>query len=269
MVKRAGYRLAPAATATISAIRSRRLSQRLVRDWGLIAIDDRLVERFGMTVQTGPFAGTVLPQEARAEHLAPYLLGTYECELHSWFEELRAIPFVCVIDVGAKFGYYALGLARWFPEAESIAYDTDPWARRALRSGERANGISRFTVRGYPRPSELAGLLGRPTLIVSDCEGFELELFGGVEPWLFSGTSMIIEVHPDEGRGVETFLKERFSGSHRVDVRAPSDREPSLELVALLGEANARRAVTEARGAQRWMFLRPAEGRGERGVPPR
>lgn len=266
VVKRAGNRIAPAATAMISAVRSRRLSQRLVRDWGLTAIDDRLVERFGLTVQAGPFAGTLLPREARAEHLAPCLLGTYERELHPWFGQLATIPFVRVIVVGAKFGYYALGLARRFPEAVSIACDTDPWARRALRAGARANGLSRIHIRGYLRPSELPALLGHPTLIVSDCEGFELELFGGVDPSTFADTSMVIEVHPDERPGVETLLQERFSGSHRVEVRAPSGREPSHEVIELLGEANARRAVTEARGAQRWMLLTPVEERGERGA---
>lgn len=256
-LKRSASRLLPALATTLFSMRSRRLSHRLVRSWGLTALDDRIVARFGLVVAGGPFAGLRLPAAARAEHLGPYLAGTYESELHPWLARLRGLEVRTVLDVGAKFGYYALGLARWFPAARSVAFDTDPWARRALRAGARLNGLANLEVRGFLPPRRLPGFLSGPTLLVSDCEGFEARLLGEASPRELASTWMLVELHEAAAPGVERLLVERFAASHEAEIARRLEREAPPALVELLGAEDARRAVTEARGEQGWLFLRP------------
>jgi len=56
----------------------------------------------------------------------PKLLGCYEAELHPVFAKWQAVPFRQVVNVGAAEGYYAVGCARLWPEAQVIAFETNP-----------------------------------------------------------------------------------------------------------------------------------------------
>ena len=100
------------AYTTISAIRARRHSQALQADWGIPALNAQLTSRLGWNVRSGPFAGLRLPASAAPEHLSPYLLGTYEREIHGVWAALRPGSVPLVVNIGAKFGFYAVGLGR-------------------------------------------------------------------------------------------------------------------------------------------------------------
>ena len=256
-LKRLLLRLFPATTTALLSIRTRRLSHRLVRSWGLREIDDTIIEHFGLRVSSGPFEGLKLPEAARAEHLGPFLLGTYESELHPWLDRIRSVDFSQIIDVGAKFGYYALGLAKWFPAAECLAYDTDPWAQRAMREAVRQNAVRNLRVAGYLRPRQLEALIRPPTLIFSDCEGFEMELFLSTPAGAFERCWLVIELHEAAAPGIGSALLERFASSHRAATVSRTDRKPGDQLVELLGAERAARAVVEARSDQSWMLLEP------------
>jgi hypothetical protein len=256
-LKKSALRVWPSATTTLVSIRSRRLSHRLVEGWGLHRVDDRLIERQGLVVAAGPFAGLRLPEATRAEHLGPFLLGTYESELHGWLDELRGAIVAQVIDVGAKFGYYAVGLARWWPEARSIAFDTDPWARRVLRQTASLNGVRNFEVRGSLKAGALAGLVRPPALIVSDCEGFEAELFTATRAEALRDCWLLVELHPEAAPGVEDLLGSHLASTHAIEVREREERAPPALLSGVLTGEEARLAVHEFRGEQRWMFCRP------------
>ena len=260
-------RLVPGPATTVLSIRSRRLSHRLVRRWGLTGIDERIVDRLGLVVADGPFAGLRFPGAARREHLGPYLAGTYELELHPWLAELRAQDFVRIIDVGAKLGYYALGLARWFPRATVLAFDTDPWARRVTRAGARLNGLANVAVSGRLRPEDLEDLVRGVTLLISDCEGCEARLLGSALPASVADTWMIVETHEAQAPGVERLIGTRFSVTHDIAIRGRDARTAPPRLASFLGSDEALRAVTEARGEQRWMFLRPRARRSSGGEP--
>ena len=131
MVKRVLTAVAPESATAVFSARARAHSQRLIRDWGLLDLNRKLVERFGSTVQSGPFQGMILSPMTHREHLGPYLLGTYEAELHPWLEAAATGQFAQILDVGAKFGFYAVGLSRRIPDVPVIAFDTDWWARGA------------------------------------------------------------------------------------------------------------------------------------------
>src|SRR5688500_9445100 len=115
----------------LTARRGRRHSHRLNAEWGIVALSETLLERLEGSVQAGPFRGLVLPKAAAPEHLAPYLLGTYERELHDFWNALQPGSIPLIVNVGAKFGYYAVGLSVSL-RAPVIAYDPDPWAQRVL-----------------------------------------------------------------------------------------------------------------------------------------
>ena len=93
VIKRSLFAVAPqTATALISA-RARAHSHRLLKEWGIFEIDQRLIEELGCHVLSGPFRGLQLTRMAWEEHIGPHLLGTYEMELHPWWEQVFAKPF--------------------------------------------------------------------------------------------------------------------------------------------------------------------------------
>lgn len=260
LAREVARRFFPELVTTLRSIRARRHSHRLVARQGFGEIDRRIADRTGLEVAGGPFAGLRLPVEALREHLGPYLLGTYESELHSWLEELRGRELRQVVDVGAKFGYYAIGLARWFPWAEVLAFDTDPWARRVLRRTALENRTGNVVVRSYLRADELAREVRAPSLVLSDCEGFEDELFRQIEPTSLRNSWLLIELHEALAPGVGERLRSRFSATHAIEVRARAPREVEPAWLDLLGAEGSRRAIDELRGDQQWMFCRPAAG---------
>lgn len=251
----------PSLVTTLRSIRARRHSHQLVAREGYGAIDRRIADCTGLEVSGGPFTGLRLPSEALREHLGPFLLGTYESEIHSWLEELRERELRQILDIGAKFGYYAVGLARWFPRAEVLAFDTDPWARKQVRRAALENGTDRVSVRGYLRPAALQGLIRPPALVVSDCEGFEDELFRETDPEAIRECWLLIELHESLAPGVGERLRRRFAETHEIAVRNRSVREVRPEWIQLLGAEGSRRAIDELRGEQQWMFCRPAARR--------
>ena len=133
LVKRLFYRCAPELATEFFSARSRAHSHRLLKQWGCLEVNRALYEHLGDVVQEGPFQGLRLTTLTRSEQWGPYLLGTYESELDSAWEAVFTGSYRQIIDIGAKFGYYAVGLAKRFPSTDVIAVDTDPWARRAVR----------------------------------------------------------------------------------------------------------------------------------------
>jgi hypothetical protein len=258
-MKRSLFAVAPrTATALISA-RARAHSQQLVKEWGLFEINQRLVKELGSRVLSGPFRGLQLTPMAREEHIGPYLLGTYEIELHPWWEHLFEGSFDMIIDVGAKFGYYAVGLALQFPNAVTIAFDTDWWARDALREMATANRVRNLSIKGYCSPTWLKENLRRKTFIISDCEGYEGELLCTLEIAAMASATLLIELHEDLAPGVTSRIESQFAETHVASkVRSRSIAVlPNEVRICSLSEEEVQRASNEIRPQQEWLFLTP------------
>ena len=131
LVKQCFHAISPRAAVALESARSRARSHRVIAGWGCGAVNEKLISRFGDRVVAGPFGGMVLTPMTKLEQLGPYLLGLYEGELNPVWERVFQSKYTQIIDVGAKFGYYAVGLARRYPESRVVAFDTDPWARRS------------------------------------------------------------------------------------------------------------------------------------------
>src|SRR5437588_1275541 len=214
VIKQWAFTWLPRPATAISASRGRRRSHRFVRQWGLHDLNKRLLAERGNRVIGGPFAGLVLTDLSHCEHIGPYLLGTYEMELHAIWAGVLKRPFGQIVDVGASFGYYAVGLARRFPAVPVIAFDTDWWARRAVRQMAAANRTPNVSVKGFCDPAWMASHLKHNALIVVDCEGHEGRLLCERPLPAFSTATLVIELHEEFVPGVTARIRAAFERTH-------------------------------------------------------
>jgi hypothetical protein len=246
------------ATAILSA-RARAHSHRLYREWGLLDLNRKLIEHFGPTVQAGPFQGMILSSMTYHEHLGPFLLGTYEAELHAWLEMIAGGWFSQILDVGAKFGYYAVGLSRRMPGVPVIAFDTDRWARAATKEMILANRTLDVTPAGFCSPKWLDRNLLSNSFILTDCEGYEGGLFSRVSTRALDSAVLLIEIHDSVIPGVGATVRERFKRTHTIaSVRSGEPRQSDSEL-GFLTPNEAKQAVREYREPQEWLLLTPSD----------
>lgn len=257
-VKKAFSAVAPQTATKVMSARARAHSQRVVKEWGLFQLNQRLIREVGNRVIAGPFKGMTLTPMTYQEHIGPYLLGTYEMELHPWWEHVFQQSFGQIIDVGAKFGYYAVGLAQRFPHATIVAFDTDWWARDAVREMVAANRVAGVSIQGFCSPAWLQENLRENALIISDCEGYERELFCTAEIPALASATMIIETHECFVPGVLADIVARFARTHVVHEVGSRSNSPIPEVrLHSLTKDEVRRASTEVRPQQTWVFLVP------------
>ena len=249
--------VAPQTTTTILSARARAHSHRLVRHWGLLELNQRLIEHLGSQVQSGPFRGMALSELTRCEHLGPFLLGTYEAELHPWIARVLGQRYREILDIGAKFGYYAVGFARHMTDTQVIAFDTDPWARRATREMADLNRTTNVSVAAYCSPQWLDRHLRPGSLVISDCEGFERELFSEARTPALDSSTLIVEVHDNLTPGAGAALRERFARTHDVSVITEAELVTPDVNLEFLSPEEARAAAREIRGPQEWLLLTP------------
>lgn len=247
---------------TILAIRARRHKHRLNAGWGLRALSEQLGGRFKMTVQTGPFAGLRLPRAALHEHIGSSIMGSVEGELHGVWLSLTAAEVPLVVNVGSSFGYYAAGLARRFG-CRAVAFDPDPWARRATRDLARLNGVSIATHALCSRAWLEHMTPG--ALVVMDCEGYEADLLRAPVPAGLSQSVLVIELHEHLRPGSDRDIQNALSSTHVIE-RVPSRADapaPPVDL-SFLDEKSRALACLEIRTPQTWLVCRPRRGAANR-----
>lgn len=217
------------------------------------------------TILAGPFAGMRYGDtQAMCSALYPKLLGTYEHELASAFDEALARDYSLVVDIGAADGYYAVGFAFRNPSSRVIAFDQDPRARTELSKLAALNGVTeRIEIRERCDPQDLAGFEGKSGLMIVDCEGFEEvllteERIGTLEKWDF-----IIETHDGISPEVTSTLKQRFEKTHRVEtIEAVHDFDKldhlDVPLLHGLPRRSADRVLAEGRehACLRWLVCK-------------
>jgi hypothetical protein len=258
IVKRLAYATSPQRAAEFFSARARAHSQKYLAGIGCRTVNEALLARFGDEVVAGPFLGLKLSPMARAEQIGPILLGLYEAELFPLWESIFQTTFSQVIDVGSKFGVYAVGLARRFPDSRIVAFDTDPWARRATREMCLANGAANVEVLSYCDADWLAANLVPGALILSDCEGYENTLFCGRPITQLVTATLVVETHDCFIPGTTNRLIARLAATHNVTpihsiVPGP---EPTVDL-NFLSERDRALASRELRQEQDWLFATP------------
>jgi precorrin-6B methylase 2 len=256
-LRAAGYRVAPQITTAVISSRARAHSAALIKEWGLFDLNQKLITEVGHQVMTGPFAGMVLTPSAEQQHVGPYLLGTYEMELHGWVEECSRERFSQILDVGSSFGYYAVGLARRFPTTSVLAFDTDWWARKAVAELAAANGASNIVIKSKCSPDWLVEHLQPGSLIVSDCEGYERTLFFESPIPALATATLIVELHEETPGELVAMFQKRFSGTHKIEQVSGRSTTPRVKDIKALTGPELDRVAHEVRGPQTWVYLRP------------
>ena len=164
-------------------------------------------------VLSGPFQGLIMKQKFPTK---PMLLGVWEKELSFIWDSLENHEFI--IDVGAAEGFYAVGLARKYPNKKIIAFEMNPTSKILLEKTIKNNSVKNLEVFGKCEYQDLSKIHNKlqNSFIVMDCEGHELELLKNSEPSIFKKTHILVELHEMYAVGCTNILKSRFADTHQV-----------------------------------------------------
>jgi hypothetical protein len=179
----------------------------------------RVLDWSGGRVGSGLFAGMPYIDESHGSVFLPKVLGTYELELVPLVARWSNDQFRRIIVAGAAEGYYAVGLARRFPNASVVAFEPFSAAREALfQLAQRNECAHRIQVRGICHCSALAQAFADEvsTLLLVDIEGGEALLLDPKIVADLTRSTMLVEVHEFAFPGIEALLRERFTVSHRI-----------------------------------------------------
>jgi hypothetical protein len=118
------------------------------------------------------------------------------------------------------------------------------------------NDVSRLVhLHGWCSPAQLRKLARRrKALIISDCEGFEVELFIPEVVGDLDRSDLIVELHCRKGVDVKHVLCERLAASHDIEIIPYTGRGPQKPELSFLGP-EAQRHLRELRDKpQEWLL---------------
>lgn len=212
----------------------------------------------GLEIMAGPFRGTKYFPLSKGSALLPKLLGTYEQELHGALEIILRKNYKTIIDVGCAEGFYVVGLAQRIPGAQVHGFDLD---RHSLSACRRLAALNRVSERVFLHErctgTELTQLVDDRTLIICDCEGFEVDLLDPKCVPALRGADILVELHDRLIPGATEIVTSRFCPPQPISLIHSSPRNPKLiPQLASLPEAEQVFALDEFRGGpMNWAFI--------------
>lgn len=139
-----------------------------------------------------------------------------------------------------------------------------PEALRLCEAMAKLNNVAdRLTTGSFCRPETLRSIpLGKRALIISDCEGYETELFTPAIAPLLAHHDLLIEAHDFVDIEISARLESIFEKSHNLfKVRSLDDIEKirSCDYKELEGfDLYSKKAlVTENRPFMEWLYMTP------------
>jgi hypothetical protein len=118
-----------------------------------------------------------------------------------------------------------------FPNAFVKAYDISSNARELCFKMAKTNNLNhKIEIKSKCDYDDLIKYdFSEKTLIVCDCEGYEMELFNKVDSNKFKNVDLVIETHDFMNINISTFLKEKFSQTHTfISIKSIDDIEKAL-----------------------------------------
>lgn len=227
-------------------------------------VEQRLREKglYGNEVLFGPFKGMKYDEKWASSRFEK-IIGAYEAELHPVIEKICAKPYSEVINVGCAEGYYTIGLALRIKTAMIYAYDIEEELLEHCRELAKLNGVGeRVITRSFCDVAELNRInIRQKALIVSDCEGYEVELLNPEEAPILKKADILVELHEVKRKGVINIIENRFKNTHNIEhiqneglkySNYPILRELTFpEIYAMIGEE--RIAIMD------WFFMMPKD----------
>jgi len=220
-----------------------------------------LADTLGSRVLSGPFAGMELsPEISWGFHQMPYIVGSYEEELHGVIEEMIERSPALVVDIGAAEGYYPIGFARRLPKTTVYAIDSDARARQLCEENAQRNNVApNVRVRDAIGLGELQEILSEDAAVVCDCEGCELELMKPEIATRLRTAFIVVELHDFIDISISSTIVERFGPTHEIEIIDVQPRDPSN--YPMLPATDFEWAVNEYRPVEpypmQWAVCRP------------
>jgi hypothetical protein len=217
-------------------------------------------------VYGGPFAGMRFVDQAIWGAYIPKLLGCYERELHPFIERLVAEGPRHLVDIGGAEGYYAVGMLLRMPQLRVSVFEQLPQGRQAIQQLATKNDVtSRLTVLGSCDPAALGATLRetQATALISDVEGYEVELLDPVLVPELANVTMLVEVHDSKVPNCTERVRQKLEKTHRVEHVVQQPRAvrdyPYRDVASVLFPSLVERyAVNEFRSTgNSWLWLRP------------
>jgi hypothetical protein len=242
----------------LQSVRSRNRQMRWLKENRILELSKQFSASHGTAVLHGPFSGMKYPAASiQSRHSVPRLLGSYESELHEVIQAGLGYQYERVIDIGSAEGYYAVGFALK-GQSPVVVFEADARELALCKEMARVNHVeSRLTARSLCNPRELRALTaGKRCFVLSDCEGYESELFDEPTVAALGRSDVLIEIHLN---AYEPLLA-RFSKTHIVQTFVATPRLGSeySELACLGRDADL--GICEYRPAgQRWLFAKSRE----------
>jgi hypothetical protein len=208
-------------------------------------------------VSEGPFKGMRYVGVSAYGSLITQLVGSYEAELGGVIEKIVAHGYDRILDIGCSEGYYAVGLAMRSPRTIVFAYDITEEAGRLCSEMAKMNGVAdRVIFSGACNPAKLNEMIQGETVIVSDCEGYELELLDPNKMPRLANADILVELHraADPKVSVRDVLSKRFEKSHSGQIIHKAEKDSSQYPILKKIPAKDRKiAVSEFRtGTDEW-----------------
>ena len=183
-------------------------------------IHENLISRWSdLTVKHGPFKGMIYPEKkAVGSLLVPKLLGSYERELYPVLEKICSNEYSEIVDIGCAEGYYAVGLAMRIKTARVFAYDINDDAIYLCKKMARMNNVDGRLVTGtLCAASTLLSIpFRKKALVLSDCEGYEKELFTEELVPFLAHHDLLIEIHDFIDIEISSIIRQRFQNTHVI-----------------------------------------------------
>ena len=242
----------------------RKLFVRLERAFQLYQIRIRPTK-----VRFGPFQGLIYPNKEYSVWERNRIIGCYESCLHKTIYEFsrnESIAYDQILVIGCAEGYYAVGLARLFPNVPILAIDIDRFALTLTEQMAIANGvIGNTTLSNQDAKTHLKNLQGNDkTLIVCDCEGCEFSIFDKNTVDNLINSDLIIEMHYTaaanksvEKVNLQKDFQQRFEHSHGIETIYPSDNRVEDYSFGYLSVSTMKEFLYESREDDaEWLVLR-------------
>ncbi len=216
------------------------------------------------TVLNGPFKSMIYPEmKSIGSALYPKLLGSYERELYEVMDYIIEQDYDCIVVIGCAEGYYAVGLATRLENVSVYAFDIDQDAIRLCVTMAELNNVQIHTGDHFSPGTFSKINLGKRALIISDCEGYESEIFTLATRSHLEQHDLLIETHKIGKENTLTQLRNILSHTHPISEyysihdtkRASHYVYPELNDFDIVEKT---KIMTEYRnGKCTWVFARP------------
>lgn len=223
-----------------------------------------IYERTNGQVYQGPFTGMIIKQRYSwgDGDTASKLLGIYECELHPVIETELSVNHDLILNLGCAEGYYGLGMALRLPSVLCALFDISETAINICRENANINNIHNVHFNKDCSPENIRSYLSKYSnpFVIMDIEGHERILLDyDVIPEL-SKCSVLIESHDCIIPGTTQLITERFKDTHEVKIISQGNKNPYIEILNDLCDADKMLLCCEYRpSTMYWIWLRPKQ----------